>query len=279
MVTFGMDPNLEGVPETMLWTLHNRANEALRSDGVLRDEKCVEIYRSLNYDYERSFGEAEPSHGVRSAVFDELIRQFIKRHPEHPIIVNLGEGLETQRFRFVDDPALWIAVDVPEAIAIRERFIEPDARHRHVAVSALDFAWMDEVPPNRPVFFTAQGLLMYFAEDDVQRLVAAIAARFPGSELAFDHIPPWFSKKTTSEEGFNKTPHYRAPPMPWGLKVSEVVPKLREWAKADVAALGPVAFRFPRGPNRWLVGLMAHVPILKDHMPGITHIRFESTEE
>ena len=29
--------NLSGVPETMLWTLHNRATEAKRSDGLIRD--------------------------------------------------------------------------------------------------------------------------------------------------------------------------------------------------------------------------------------------------
>ena len=54
-------PNLTGVPETTLWTLHNRASEAARPDGCLRDPKCLEIYRALDYDYVRSFGRAEPS--------------------------------------------------------------------------------------------------------------------------------------------------------------------------------------------------------------------------
>ena len=42
-----MQKQLSGVPETMLWTLHNRASEAARPDGCIRDEKCLEIYRSI----------------------------------------------------------------------------------------------------------------------------------------------------------------------------------------------------------------------------------------
>ncbi|MEM1069122.1 MAG: class I SAM-dependent methyltransferase, partial [Planctomycetota bacterium] len=30
---------LSGVPETMLWTLHNRATEAMRKDRILDDPK------------------------------------------------------------------------------------------------------------------------------------------------------------------------------------------------------------------------------------------------
>ncbi len=59
---------LSDIPETMLWTLHNRAVEALRSDGVIDDDKAIEIYQSIDYDYEKNFGKAEPSHALRSLV-------------------------------------------------------------------------------------------------------------------------------------------------------------------------------------------------------------------
>lgn len=62
---------LSPVPETMLWTLHNRASEAARPDGCLCDPKCLQIYRALDYDYVRHFGAADGSHGVRSQLFDE----------------------------------------------------------------------------------------------------------------------------------------------------------------------------------------------------------------
>ncbi|MEM9462324.1 MAG: class I SAM-dependent methyltransferase, partial [Myxococcota bacterium] len=38
-----IDPGLSGVPETMLWTLHNRATESIRPDGVLKDADVERI--------------------------------------------------------------------------------------------------------------------------------------------------------------------------------------------------------------------------------------------
>ncbi|MEM6294426.1 MAG: class I SAM-dependent methyltransferase [Myxococcota bacterium] len=257
----------------MLWTLHNRASEASRTDGIIRDEKCIEIYRALDYDYERSFGPADAAHGVRSNVFDALIRRFLVEYPAG-VIINLGEGLETQRFRVMQEGSLWLSVDVPEAIAIRERFIQPDDQHQHIACSALDQAWFDAVPEERPVFVAAQGLFMYFEPSDVQTLVTAMARRWPGMQLAFDHIPPWFSKKTLSEKGMQRTPHYTTPRMPWGIRVNEVIPTLRRWAGA-VEDLGPVPFRFPRGAVRWFAGAAGHVPVLRNHLPGVTHVRLQ----
>ena len=155
--------NLNSVPETMLWTLHNRATEAMRDDAIIKDEKCIEIYQTIDYDYIKNFGKAEPSHAVRSLLFDKEIREFLKDNPEGTI-VNLGEGLETQRFRFKNDRCLWISVDLPAAIEIREQFIEPSKRHIHCPLSVLNRKWFDLVPKNKPVFVTAQGLFMYFSE-------------------------------------------------------------------------------------------------------------------
>jgi O-methyltransferase involved in polyketide biosynthesis len=98
------ESTLTDVPETMLWTLHNRAVEAMRDDGIIQDEKAIEIYRKIDYDYEQSFGKAEPSHAIRSLDFDREIRDFLDDYP-NATIVNLGEGLETQRFRIESSDA------------------------------------------------------------------------------------------------------------------------------------------------------------------------------
>ena len=173
-----MRTDLRGVPETMLWTLHNRAAESLREDHCIRDPEAERIYASIEHDYERSFGPADGSHAVRSVVFDGYLRDFLHRYP-NGVVVNLGEGLETQRFRVAGDSALWLSVDVPEAMSVRERFIAPDEQHRHIACSVLDEAWFDEVPRGRPLYITAQGLLMYLEERQVRGHFESLAKRFP----------------------------------------------------------------------------------------------------
>lgn len=267
-----MKPELTDVPETMLWTLHNRASEALRRDGMLRDEEALRIYRALDYDYERSFGRPNASHAVRSATFDEGVRQFLSEVPDG-VIVNLGEGLETQRFRVDNDRALWLSVDVAEAIAVRERFIAADERHRHVVGSALDETWLDAIPEGREAFVTAQGLFMYFAESDVRHVIDMIGRRLPGARLMFDSIPLWFSRKTVSPKGMQMTPHYKAPKMPWGIRERDIEPLLRGWVP-DIVEVRSVPYRMPRGISSWLFPVLGRFTAVRDQLPRITFVRF-----
>ena len=48
-----VDPNLSGVPETMLITLYLRAMETQRPDALIKDEKAVELVKRLGYDFDR----------------------------------------------------------------------------------------------------------------------------------------------------------------------------------------------------------------------------------
>ncbi|WP_328987607.1 class I SAM-dependent methyltransferase [Thiorhodovibrio winogradskyi] len=123
---------LTGVPETLLWTLHNRASEALCPDGFIRDEEAARLYRAIDYDYERSFGRPDGSHATRSAMFDEVVSKWMQTHPGGTV-VELGCGLETQFQRIDNGQVRWLCVDVPEAIAVRKLFLAPTERCRYIA--------------------------------------------------------------------------------------------------------------------------------------------------
>lgn len=262
--------SLTDVPETMLWALHNRAREAMRRDAVLEDEKAIEIYRSIDYDYRRNFGRGDPSHALRSLVFDRQLEAFLHRHPD-AVVVNLGEGLETQRFR-VGGASLWLTVDLPEAIEFRERFIEPDERHRHLPISAFDRAWLDEVPAGRPVAVTAQGLFMYFPEAEVRSLLLDLSTALPGCVVLFDTVPVWFSRKTLSKQGLRMTRHYRTPDMPWGINRGDVKATIGGWlgGRARITDVGyPV---FPRGAARYVTWLWFKAPVFRLYSPAIVKV-------
>ncbi len=262
--------NLTGVPETMLWTLHNRAAEAMRPDGWLRDPDAVRIYQSLHYDYHRSFGRPDASHAVRSLVFDEVLRPWLKGNPGG-MVVELACGLETQFQRCDDGLVRWLCVDMPESIAVRERFLAPNARCRHLSKSALDLSWMDEVDASQGLFITAQGLLMYFEEAQVKALLSAILTRFPHVEVMFDTIPHWFSRMTIRPKGLWKTKHYRTPPMPWGIAWKEVPAMLRSCSPAitDIRIQPYPKMRgFPA-----IFGQLVRLPGFRNGAPLIIHAR------
>lgn len=262
--------NLTGVPETMLWTLHNRAAEARRPDGLLRDPDCVRIYDALDYDFTRSFGKPDASHPMRSRLFDDALRPWMAAHPGG-VVVELAAGLETQFQRCDDGHVRWLCVDVPEAIAVRERFLPATERCRYVAKSALDLTWLDEVDGSKGVFVTAQGLFMYFEEPEVRRLLSSVFERFSDVEVMFDTIPPWFSRKTL--EGFDKTAHYRAPPMPWGVRRDDIEPLLRSWSPRIREVVTMNFGLLARGIGGLVMRLFSSAPGLRNIPPAIAHVK------
>jgi len=265
---------LSGVPETLLWTLHNRAQEAMRPDALLRDPDAIRLYRAIDYDYTRSFGKPDGSHALRSLMFDTALKPWLAAHPGGTV-VELACGLETQFQRCDDGKVRWLCVDVAETIAVRQRLLPATGRCRYLACSALDLAWLDDVDGAGGVFITAQGLLMYFEEAQVRELLQAIAARLPGAELMFDTIPPWFSRKTLA--GFDNTPHYRAPPMPWGISQRHIIPTLRRWLpRADGIEIVP--YGFFRGFAGRLLPLFSRTPGLRNLLPGVVRLRLKAAD-
>jgi O-methyltransferase involved in polyketide biosynthesis len=261
---------LSGVPETLLWTLYHRAEEARRPDAVLEDPLAVSVVDRIDYPFSR-FG-ATPWRArwqaLRALRFDIEVRRFLAARPGCTVVA-LGEGLETQFWRVDDGRVRWITVELPEVVSAVGSLLPASARRRVIAASALDFAWLDEVA-GPDVMVTAQGLLMYFARDDADALITRVAEALPGGAMVFDTVPFWASKATTS--GKMKTAEgYQAPPMPWGSGRGEA---------ARVAALSPRILdvhrlRLPRADDR-AFGLVAPVlqRVVPALMPQILALRF-----
>jgi len=84
----------------------------------------------------------------------------------------------------------WIDLDLPDTIELRRRFFTDTDRRRMLTASLLDEDWIPEVEAlPGPYFFLADGVLPYLTEDEVTGTLARLAARFPGSKLAFDSYP------------------------------------------------------------------------------------------
>nr|WP_157187729.1 class I SAM-dependent methyltransferase [Paraburkholderia sp. USG1] len=262
--------NLDGVSETMLWTLYDRACESARADGVLTDPESVRICKAIDYDFAGRFGTPDGSFAVRAAEIDHLIMRWLEGHPDG-VIVSLGEGLETQARRVDNGRMQWLTVDLPAAIEFRENFLKPSKRLHHIAANALDLAWADEIEPTADVFIVAQGLFMYLQPTAVKRLFADLAARFPKAELVFDVIPQWFSSLTMW--GVMKTPCYLLPPMPWGIDADHIGACLGEWS-SGIEAIKLLEYRAPRGWPKVMEDLLCVNPANKRYLPCLVHVTF-----
>ncbi len=265
----GVVPCLSGISETMLWSLHNRACEARRHDGILDDPKTITIHNAIDYDFHQNFGTPGGSLAARAAQIDATLRQWLAKNPEG-LVVSLGEGLETQASRVDNGRMRWLSVDLPHAISLREQFITPTERFSHLAASALLPGWMDDVDPAAGLCVIAQGLLMYFQPSLVAQLFGAIAARFPGATMVFDTVPAWFSRLTLN--GLQQTPHYRLPPMPWGIDQDQIEATLKTW-HPGLAGIEFLSYRAPRGLPRFIADMVAAMPVFRHQVPCLLKVR------
>jgi O-methyltransferase involved in polyketide biosynthesis len=262
-----------GVSATTLWTLHNRGTEAKRFDAVIHDPWAVTLFDVISYDY-RKFGKPNQSHPLRALAFDAAARDYLTAHPKASVVA-LAEGLQTSFWRLdragVADELTWYSVDLPPVMALRKQLLPRDDRITELAQSALDPSWVDQVATEHGVFITAEGLLMYLEPDDALGLIRDCAARFPGGQMMFDSVPPWFSRRTL--KGLKLSDRYVAPPMPFGLSADEAVglaesiPGVR--AARDIA--------YPPGRGLWKLATwppLAQAAIMRRIRPSMTLLEF-----
>ncbi|WP_042406874.1 class I SAM-dependent methyltransferase [Streptacidiphilus carbonis] len=275
---------LDGVPETMLWTLYQRAAEARRPDTVLPDPEAVSLVEAVaesgGYPFAERFGHPHPlaaqALALRSACFDTVVREFLDAYPDGTV-VSLGEGLETAFWRCDNGRVRWLTVDLPESLAVRHSLLPHGSRQPSVACDARDPAWTKGIDPARGVLVLAQGLLMYFRPPEVRELIAVCAEHFPGGGLVFDAVPrtPGRPADVAARRGPPVARGYRLPPMPWRMNAAER-PKLAG-AHPGIAEIRSVELPPGRG-LLWglVVPRVLRLPVLSNRRPTVTLLRFAS---
>jgi O-methyltransferase involved in polyketide biosynthesis len=259
---------LDGVSETLLITLYTRAKESQRPDGLIRDEKAVEIIERMGGDFSRLKlqGHDEVALILRMQYFDRKVNAFLARN-HAAVVIHFGCGLDT-RFERVDDGRVeWFDLDLPEVIELRNKFIGGESgRYHQLSGSAFEQAWLEAVSPyaDRRFLFLAEGVLPYFEEAQVKGLFLSIRNHFPGAELVCDAHTPFVIRTDNLQlalSGVKARLH-------WGLKQGRDVEKwgegismLEEWFYFDDPE--------PRmAPYRW----MRLFPVL-GKSTGIFHYR------
>src|SRR4051794_31932215 len=204
--------HLGGISETALLTLHQRAAEAARPDGIIEDPMAIALRDSIDYDYQH-FGRTHQATALRALAFDNASRQFLAEHPRATVVA-LAEGLQTSFWRLDNGELTWLSVDLEPIVQLRQRLLPASDRLHYRAQSALDHSWMDQVDDTNGVLITAEGLFQYLQREQVFDLIAACASRFPGGQLVFDSIP-WLLSRYSRRRGFKLSEHYATPPMPF----------------------------------------------------------------
>jgi O-methyltransferase involved in polyketide biosynthesis len=187
---------LSHLSETLLIPLTARGNETLHSSPVIKDEKSLEILSQIDPENINADGGNISTHGIlaRTIIIDQELNKLLLQNPESTVI-NLGAGLDTRLNRLDNGLLTWYDLDLKEVIELRSLFFAPDNRIHSIPKSVLDFSWIEEIVNRENVIIIAEGLLMYFSEDDVKIILQELSRHFPKSHMFFDAVGKYFVGK------------------------------------------------------------------------------------
>lgn len=201
-----MNIKLNEISETLLITLNARAKDYKEEKSILKDYKSYEIASKLDYDFSRFDTAWASYYGIlaRAKTMDREIIKFIEKYPD-AIIISIGCGLDTRFYRVDNGKINWYNLDLPEVIKAREMFFEENERVFNISKSVFDETWVKEVNlKNEKVLIISEGVLMYFDEAEIKKILEILVNNFQEFTAYFDLLYKGMVKKAKKHDALKK---------------------------------------------------------------------------
>ena len=258
---------LQEVSETLLITVYLRNLETKRENGIIKDDKSVDIVNSINYDFSKFDSQLnQATIAIRTEIIDEVVKNFISQNPQ-ATVVSLGTGLSTRFFRVDNGSINWFGIDLPRVKPAWDSLIGESERFQYLAYSILDFDWIEKIKErtSEKIFFVAEGLLFYFSETEIKQLIINLKNHFSGSEIVFDALGKFLARNSQLNPGVSKT----NASFKWGI---DDLKEIETWDEG--IQLVERWYYSDRHQNRLgLLGLIKYIPILRQQAK-IVHLQF-----
>ena len=181
------------VQETLVIPMYGRMKSSQLYPFLFKDDGAARLMSRIDYDFSslesnsrnamQRFGFLEVA--VRQYNLAWEVRDYLKTHP-NAAVVNLGCGLDDTGRHCDNGTCRIYNIDYPDVIEVRNDLIPPGAREVNMACDLNDTSWFQAIDASGGAVFFASGVFYYFLRSQVQKLVSAMAAAFPGGRLVFD---------------------------------------------------------------------------------------------
>ena len=211
--------------ETLLIPLISKSRVSQGKHITFIDTKTEEILANIEYDFAKLRVPQKTAVTVRMRAhkFDDYTKAFIDDHPD-ALVLHLGCGLDSRFLRVDNGRVRWTDLDLPDVIALRQKYYQETNRYRMVASSVIDLKWMDVIAyQNEPILVIAEGLFMYLQEPEVKELILALRERFPGVHLIFDAFSTITAERIRKHPSLAKT----GAAIHWGIDDAK---EIQTWA-------------------------------------------------
>lgn len=196
----------DNIADTLFITVYMRALDAQQKDPILNDSRSLELMNRIDYPFEKYSGTKLMSRigtCVRLKYIDKQLEEFIDTNKK-AIVVNIGCGLDDRYSRIKNaSNAIFYELDIPESINLRKELIPTHPNQFLISGSAFDTDWLKNLREKHPggnFIFIAEGVFMYFPEEEVRNLLCFIADLFPNARIIFDGLTKLLSRNSDKHD-------------------------------------------------------------------------------
>ena len=199
------------VSATALTTLSCHVADAKARKPILNDQSAIQIFNLIKsknplFDTRIRTAKSLVTHiCLRAQKYDEVARFFSMQNPGANII-NIGCGFDNRFARIDDGKVNFFDLDLPEVISVKSKIFPETNRYHQISSSVFDSAWMWAIP-HRPTLMLAEGVFMYFPEQEIKDLFINIKQQLAPCEIFFEVFnAKWLTgwRKKTVEQKLRK---------------------------------------------------------------------------
>ena len=140
--------------------------------------------------------------GIRSAVFDEWLKQQMADMPD-AVVIHIGCGMDSRIIRVGAENHKWYDMDFSEVIEERKRYYTETDDYKMIAGDARDCGWLTAIPENKSAIVVMEGVSMYLTIDEMRNLVDNLCSHFESIMLLVDAYTSFAAKMSKRRNPIN----------------------------------------------------------------------------
>ena len=140
--------------------------------------------------------------GVRSAVFDEWLKQQMADVPD-AVVIHIGCGMDSRVIRVGTRSHKWYDVDFPEVIDERKRYYGETDYYKMIAGDARDCSWLRAIEEKKSAIIVMEGVSMYLTVDEMRNLADILCSHFESIMLLVDAYSSFAAKMSKRRNPIN----------------------------------------------------------------------------
>lgn len=195
---------MNSVNKTLYIPLYGKSYVSKRG-LILDDKKAEEIWEREGFSLRGRAGSKWLAYymGIRSAVFDEWVRQRMAEAP-NAAVIHIGCGMDSRIIRVGSNKHKWYDVDFSEVIEERKRYYSESDDYKMIAGDARDCDWLTAIEKGDSVIVVMEGVSMYLSVDEMQGLADRLCDRFEEVSLLVDAYTSFAAKMSKHRNPINE---------------------------------------------------------------------------